>query len=75
MAERIRKPAAALGMGAFILLAGGCGQGGGPPARPPATVTVMHPLQEEVTDWEDFPGRLQSPESTNIQARDFRRDH
>jgi RND family efflux transporter MFP subunit len=69
MAERIRKPAAGLGMGAFILLASGCGQGGGPPARPPATVTVMHPLQEEVTDWEDFPGRLQSPQSTSIQAR------
>jgi len=29
----------------------------------------MHPLQQEVTDWEDFAGRLQSPESTNIQAR------
>jgi RND family efflux transporter MFP subunit len=69
MAERIRKPAAGLGMAALILLACGCGQSGGPPARPPATVTVMHPLQEEVTDWEDFPGRLQSPQSTSIQAR------
>jgi RND family efflux transporter MFP subunit len=29
----------------------------------------MHPLQEKVTDWEDFAGRLQSPETTNIQAR------
>jgi RND family efflux transporter MFP subunit len=29
----------------------------------------MHPLQEEVTNWEDFAGRLESPESTNIQAR------
>jgi len=33
------------------------------------TVTVMNPVQEQVTDWEDFPGRLQSPQSTNIQAR------
>jgi RND family efflux transporter MFP subunit len=47
----------------------GCGKGGGPPQRPPATVTVIHPLQQEVTDWEDFAGRLQSPQSTNIQAR------
>ena len=56
-------------MAAFAWLACGCGQSAGPPARPPATVTVMHPLQEEVTDWEDFPGRLQSPQSTSIQAR------
>jgi RND family efflux transporter MFP subunit len=58
-----------LGFAAFALLSGGCGQSGGPPPRPPATVTVMHPLQEQVTDWEDFPGRLQSPQSTSIQAR------
>lgn len=56
-------------LGAFCLLACGCGKSGGPPQRPPATVTVMHPLQEQVTDWEDFAGRLQSPETTNIQAR------
>jgi RND family efflux transporter MFP subunit len=47
----------------------GCARNAGPPARPPANVTVMHPVQEEVTDWEDFPGRLQSPQSTSIQAR------
>jgi RND family efflux transporter MFP subunit len=63
------RAAALLGMAAFALLASGCGQNAGPPARPPATVTVMHPLQEQVTDWEDFPGRLQSPQSTSIQAR------
>jgi RND family efflux transporter MFP subunit len=51
------------------LLLGACGKSGGPPQRPPATVTVMHPVEREVTDWEDYPGRLQSPESTNIQAR------
>ena len=64
-----RRAAGGLGLAAFAWLACGCGQSAGPPARPPATVTVMHPLQEEVTDWEDFPGRLQSPQSTSIQAR------
>jgi RND family efflux transporter MFP subunit len=29
----------------------------------------MRPVEKEVTDWEDYPGRLQSPQSTNIQAR------
>jgi RND family efflux transporter MFP subunit len=29
----------------------------------------MQPVQQTVTDSDDFPGRLQSPESTNIQAR------
>jgi RND family efflux transporter MFP subunit len=56
-------------LAAFGLLAGGCGQGGGAQQRPPPTVTVMHPLQKEVTDWEDFAGRLESPKSTNVQAR------
>jgi RND family efflux transporter MFP subunit len=29
----------------------------------------MHPVKETVADWEVFAGRLQSPETTNIQAR------
>ena len=66
--DQIRRSAAALALAGFLLLACGCGKSG-PPQRPPATVTVMHPLQKEVTDWEDFAGRLQSPESTTIQAR------
>ena len=61
------RPGAGCLVGVFALL--GCGRGGGPPQRPPATVTVMHPLRREVTDWEDFAGRLQSPKTTNIQAR------
>lgn len=56
-------------LGALTLLACGCGKSGGPPQRPPATVTIMRPRQEMVTDSEDYPGRLQSPESTTIQAR------
>jgi RND family efflux transporter MFP subunit len=68
-AARLRLSAVRLGIGGVALLVCGCGRSGGPPARPPATVTVMHPLQEEVTDWEVFPGRLQSPQSTSIQAR------
>jgi RND family efflux transporter MFP subunit len=64
---RARGAAAAL-MFAAVMLAG-CGHGGGPQGLPPATVTVMNPVQQTVTDSDDFPGRLQSPESTSIQAR------
>jgi RND family efflux transporter MFP subunit len=56
-------------LAAFALLASGCGNSGGPPAFPMATVTVMHPVQQQVRDWEDFPGRLQSPQATSIQSR------
>ena len=56
-------------LGLLTLLAGGCSKSGGPGQRPPASVTVMHPEEREVTDWEDYAGRLQSPQSTTIQAR------
>jgi membrane fusion protein, multidrug efflux system len=56
-------------MAGFVLVGNGCGKSGGPPPPQMATVTVMHPRDEGVTDWEDFPGRLQSPQSTSIQAR------
>ncbi len=56
-------------MAALVMILSGCHSGGGPPQRPPATVTVMRPVQEEVTDSEDYAGRLESPESTEIQAR------
>ncbi len=64
-----RRGCAVAGLAAYALVAAGCGHGGAPPQRPPPTVTVMHPLEKEVTDWEDFAGRLESPKSTNIQAR------
>ena len=55
-------------MFATLALAG-CGRGGAPQGPPQATVTVMNPVEQTVTDSDDFPGRLQSPESTSIQAR------
>jgi len=63
------RTSAGIVLAALTFFVFGCGRNGGPPQRPPATVTVIHPLQQEVADWDDFPGRLQSPESTNIQAR------
>ena len=52
-----RRAAAALILAAFALT--GCHGGGGPQGFPKATVTVMNPVKQMVTDSDDFPGRLQ----------------
>jgi len=67
--KQLRRAAALLALAGFGLAVAGCGGGGAQQGHPQATVTVMNPLQQTVTDSEDFPGRLQSPEATNIQAR------
>ncbi len=36
---------------------------------PPSVVTVSNPLQREVTDWDQYTGHLQSPETANVAAR------
>jgi len=38
-------------------------------APPPPKVTVSLPLQREVTDWDQYTGHLQSPETVNVSAR------
>ena len=38
-------------------------------APPPPAVTVSKPVAREVRDWDDYAGRLQSPETANITAR------
>ncbi len=68
-ATPIRRALAAPAVAMALLAFSGCGPSGGPPPHPAATVTAMHPVQKQVTDWEDFPGRLQSPQITSIQAR------
>ena len=65
----LRGTGTAIILAGLVLLGAGCAKSGGPPQQPMATVTVMHPLQQNVTDWEIFPGRLQSPQTTSIQAR------
>jgi RND family efflux transporter MFP subunit len=38
-------------------------------APPPPTVTVVHPVQKEVLEWDTYTGYLQAPESVNVVAR------
>lgn len=57
------------GVGIAIALAG-CGK---PQTRPAATsvptVSVAYPIPEKVNEWDEFTGRLASPETVEIRAR------
>jgi len=56
-------------LGAALLLAG-CDektkQASAPPALP---VTVAHPTQRTVTDWDEFTGRFNAVEQVDVRAR------
>ena len=65
-----------LAVAAMLLVAttalGGCGAGGpppGPPQFPPPEVQVSLPVTGEVTDYVDFPGRIEAVNSVEIRAR------
>ncbi|HZZ44153.1 MAG TPA: efflux RND transporter periplasmic adaptor subunit [Tepidisphaeraceae bacterium] len=49
----------------------GCDQKppGAPPAPPPPEVSVSHPIQKEVVEWDIYTGHLEAPESVNVAAR------
>ena len=40
-----------------------------PPAPPPPAVTVAQPLQKEITDWNEYTGRLAAVESVEVRPR------
>jgi membrane fusion protein, multidrug efflux system len=40
-----------------------------PPAPPPPAVTVANPLQKEITDWNEYTGRLTAVESVEVRPR------
>ena len=47
----------------------GCGKQAKQAAPPPPTVSVVQPVQREVIEWDEYIGRLESPESVEIRAR------
>jgi multidrug efflux system membrane fusion protein len=47
----------------------GCGKPPEAQAPPPSPVTVAHPVQKEVVEWDTYTGYLQAPESVNVAAR------
>src|SRR3954466_13018166 len=47
----------------------GCDRSPPPPALPPPAVTVSHPLEREVIEWDEYTGRLDPVESVDVRAR------
>lgn len=50
---------------------GGCGRPAPAPAASPTKVLVAHPVEQDVTDYVDFPGSVAAVESVEIRARVF----
>lgn len=40
-----------------------------PPTQPPTAVTVNQPVQKEITEWDEYPGRMEAAEMVEIKAR------
>jgi multidrug efflux system membrane fusion protein len=51
------------------LLVVGCGKRAASTAPPPPVVSVVQPVARDVIEWDEYIGRLESPESVDIRAR------
>ena len=47
----------------------GCGKRAQQVTPPPAAVSVIQPVEREVVEWDEYIGRLESPETVKISAR------
>jgi len=54
---------------ALCLLTAACHKPAPPSARPPAAVTANQPVQREISEWDEFPGRLDAVEMVEVRAR------
>jgi RND family efflux transporter MFP subunit len=50
-------------------VASGCDQTTKPPTPPPASVTVAHPIQREVVDWDEYIGHFEAKDDVQLRAR------
>src|SRR4051794_2008075 len=63
---------ALVGLLSVSFLGTGCNKpaaAGGTGGPPPAPVTISHPLDREVQEWDEYPGRLESTEIVEIRPR------
>jgi multidrug efflux system membrane fusion protein len=47
----------------------GCDRPAATAAPPPPPVTVAHPLQKSITEWDEYTGRFQAVETVEVRAR------
>ena len=52
-----------------VSLLSGCGEGPQPQGIAPPVVTVAHPIAENITDWDEYTGRIEPVESVEVRAR------
>lgn len=53
----------------LLIACGGAPQDGGAAPPPTPVVGVLNPVQQQVTDWEEFSGRLSAVQSVDVRAR------
>src|SRR5881296_3186265 len=60
-----------LGIAPLLLgpLLAGCGKPSSQVAPSPPAVSVIQPLAREVVEWDEYIGRLESPETVEVRAR------
>ena len=61
------KPRAQIAMTAAVLMASCAAKP--PPSPPPPNVTVARPLQQSVTDWDDYVGQFVAVDSVDVRPR------
>src|SRR5213594_3602948 len=66
MRTNCRLTLSALFIGSFLT---GCGKRAQPATPPPPTVSVIQPVTREVVEWDEYIGRLESPETVEVRAR------
>ena len=61
---------------ALLMLLSGCNKSENPvtpsalpPASPPAKVKIAQPLSQQVTEWDEYTGRIEAVESVEVRAR------
>ncbi len=58
-----------LGCAMSCLITAGCRRAPAAPAPPPPEVDVSHPIVREVTEWDEFTGRLEAIDTVEIRPR------